>query len=100
MVIYNVTKKVEKAIEDARVKWMKEEHMDELVATGLFSGYRLCRLLEQDETDGITYSAQYFCNGMEQYRKYIDEYAQQMRDKGMIHFGGKFIAFRSVMQEV
>lgn len=100
MVIYNVTIKVEKAIEDTWLKWMKQEHMDELVATGLFTGYRLCKLLEQDETDGVTYSAQYFCNGIEEYRKYIDEYSLQMRDKGMSRFGGKFIAFRSVMQEV
>jgi hypothetical protein len=100
MVIYNVTIKVDKSVEAAWVKWMKEVHMDELVATGLFSGHRLCKLLEQDEADGVTYSAQYFCNTIDEYRKYIDEYSQQMRDKGMQLFGGKFIAFRSVMQEV
>jgi hypothetical protein len=98
MIIYNVTIKVESDVADAWVNWMKTEHMADVLGTGLFADCRLCRLLEQDEIDGITYVAQYFCDGMEQYNTYIDRYAQGMRDKGFKLFGGKFVAFRSVME--
>ncbi len=100
MIIYNVTIKLEHIIADEWVSWMKVEHMDDLVRTGMFTGYRLCRLLEQDEADGITYSAQYYCNSMEDYHNYIENFSGEMRDKALKRFAGKFIAFRSVMEEV
>lgn len=99
MIIYNVTIKVEAGAAGDWVKWMKEEHMPELMRTGLFVDSRLCRLLEQDETEGVTYVAQYFCDTMEHYNTYIAEHAQHMRDKGFASFGGKFTAFRTVMEE-
>ena len=72
--------------------------MPDLLNTGLFTESRLCRLLEQDETDGITYAAQYLCNGMEQYNNYIDNFAETMRGKAFKAYGGKFVAFRTVME--
>lgn len=98
MIIYNVTVKIEAEAADEWVKWMKEEHMPELMKTGLFTDSRLCRLLEQDETEGRTYTAQYFCNTIEDYNSYIDSHAQHMRDKGFARFGNRFIAFRTVME--
>jgi hypothetical protein len=98
MIIYNVTVKLEHDIATEWVQWMKEEHMPDLMNTGLFLDCRLCRLLEQDEVEGVTYVAQYFCESMEQYNKYISAYAQQMREKGFSRFGNKFIAFRTLME--
>jgi len=98
MIIYNVTIKVDAGAADAWLQWMKEEHMPDLMSTGLFTDCRLARLLEQDEVEGLTYVAQYFCQGMEEYNVYIDKYAESMRDKGFKRFGGKFIAFRTIME--
>ncbi len=100
MIIYNVTVKVQPGIADEWVRWMKEEHMPELQRTGLITDYRLCRLLEQDEADGRTYSAQYFCDSLEDYHDYINRHAPAMRDKAQKKFGDKFIAFRTVMEVV
>ena len=100
MIIYNVTIKVHPEITEAWLRWMKEEHMPDLQRTGLFTEYRLCRLLEQDESDGPTFSAQYFCDSLEDYQEYIRHHAEGMRQKGLKKFGDKFIAFRTVMQAV
>jgi len=98
MIIYNVTLKAEQDIADAWVQWMKTEHMPDLMDTGLFADCRLCRLLEQDETDGVTFVAQYFCDSMEQYNHYIDKYAEAMRGKFFKLFGSKVVAFRTLME--
>lgn len=98
MIIYNVTLKVESDVADSWLSWMKNEHIPDVMATGLFTDSRLCRLLDQDEADGLTFAAQYFCNGIEQYNEYIDKHATAMRDKAFLRFGGKFIAFRTVME--
>ena len=98
MIIYNVTVKVASTVAAEWVRWMLEEHMPDLLHTGLFIESRLCRLLEQDETEGLTYSAQYTCDSLEDYHEYIKTHAPLMREKGIRQFGDKFIAFRTVMQ--
>jgi len=100
MIIYNVTLKVENEITGDWVRWMKAEHMADLMGTGLFTDCRLSRLLEQDESDGVTYAAQYFCEGIDQYNIYIERYAAEMREKGNKLFGGKFVAFRTLMEVI
>lgn len=98
MIIYNVTLKVDIDIVDEWVKWMKEVHMPEVMATGLFVQNSLSRLLEQDGVEGITYVAQYYCNSIAEYNKYIADHSQLMRERGQKLFGGKFAAFRTVME--
>ena len=100
MIIYNVTIKIVPEIEAAWIAWMKEIHIPDLMQTGLFTGHRLCRLMEQTETDGITFSAQYFCHTIHEYETYIAQHAPNMRNKGFQKFGNQFIAFRTVMEEV
>jgi hypothetical protein len=100
MIIYNVTIKTEPEIATEWIAWMREEHIPDLMKTGLFTGYRLCHLLEQDEADGITFTVQYYCSSMEDYQTYIDEYAPTMREKAFARFGNRFMAFRTVMEEL
>ncbi len=100
MIIYNVTIKVDNEVASDWVRWMKTEHIADVLNTGLFTECRLSRLLEQDEADGVTYSAQYVCDTIEQYERYIAAHAEGMREKGRNLFGGKFVAFRSVMEVI
>ena len=100
MIIYNVTVKVEKEISENWVNWMQNEHIPDLLNTGLFNDYTLSMLLEQDESDGITYIVQYHCENMEKYNHYIEHYAPIMREKAFIKFGNKFIAFRTLMKRM
>lgn len=100
MIIYNVTTKVSLLIKDRWVEWMKQEHIPEIIATGLFHDYRMCRLLEQDDSDGPTYTAQYFTDTLENYYTYLQEYAPALRQKAFEMFGDQFVAFRTVMQVV
>ena len=98
MIIYNVTVKVDNDAAEAWVQWMQSTHMADLMSTGLFVDCRLCRLLEQDEAEGMTYTAQYFLESMDQYNQYIDNHAVVMRDKAFKLFGNKFAAFRTIME--
>ncbi len=100
MIIYNVTLKVDTDISDAWMEWMKATHMPALMGTGLFIDCRLCRLLEQDEADGLTFIAQYSCEEIGHYNRYIDEYAEGFRAESFKLFGSKFIAFRTLMEIV
>lgn len=98
MIIYNVTIKVTPDITGEYLQWLQEEHLPEMMQTGLFSSYRLCRLLESEDPEGATYVVQYHCDSMENYQSYVDEYSLRMRQKGLDKFGNKMVAFRTIME--
>ncbi len=100
MLIYNVTVKPDASIADAWLHWMQEDHMPALMATGCFTGHRLCRLLDIDESDGPTYAAQYFCASRAAYDRYLTHHAPAMRAAGIRQFGERFSAFRTLMEVV
>jgi hypothetical protein len=100
MIVYNITIKIEPAIEAEWINWQKLEHIPEVMATGFFTNYKFYRLLDQDEEDGITYIVQYFTPSIENYNKYIQQSAPLLRQKALDKWGNKFIAFRTIMQLV
>ncbi len=100
MIVYNVTSKPDWSIHDAWVKWMLEEHIPEVVATGYFTSGQLLKLLEIDEEDGPTYTAQYFAETKQQQEEYARQHAAALRQKVFDKWGNRIIAFRSIMEVV
>lgn len=98
MIIYNVTIKTDHSISEEYVSWLHHKHLKDMMDTGLFSSYRLCRLIEPADEEGVTFVIQYHCDSVENYQSYIDEHSMEMRRKGIEKFGDKFAAFRTVME--
>jgi len=99
MIIYNVTINVEDSVHFKWLEWMQKEHIPSMLSTGLFSGYRLCRLLDVED-EGSTYSVQYSCNSLEEYRAYKEKHAPKMQKESIDRFKDKFVAFRTLMEVV
>lgn len=100
MLIYNVTLKVDWQIHDKWLKWMRDEHIPEVLGTGCFMRNTFSRLLDIDDTEGPTYSSQYFAESRADYDRYIAQYAAHMRKNGIDKWGDRFIAFRTLMEIV
>ncbi len=99
MIIYNVTVKTEKSIAAEYLQWLKAEHLTDMMNTGLFSDYRVCRLMDENgDSDGETFVIQFHCDSIENYKSYIDEHSPAMRKKSQEKFGSQFVAFRTVME--
>jgi len=99
MIIYNVTVNVEDSIHDDWLAWMKSVHIPDVLKTGMFRECRLCKVLSDEDT-GATYSFQYLCDTMENYEKYRDEFAQDLRNQVIEKFGDKFVAFRTLLEVI
>lgn len=100
MIAYNITIKLLPEIEKEWVSWQRNEHIPEMLASGCFTDHKMYRLLEQDESDGLTYIIQLFAPSMEKYKEYIDTTSAALRKKSLEKWGNRFIAFRTVMQVV
>ncbi len=100
MVIYSVTIKIDLSVHDEWMRWMKEEHIAEVIATGKFVESRFHRVLAEDERDGITYNIQYYTPTMQDYFEYRDNFAMELQQKSLARFKDKFVAFRTLLKEV
>lgn len=101
MILYNVTVNIEPAIEKEWIRWMKEEHIPEVLKTGCFSSHRFLRLLnESPEAEGITFAIQYMAPGITSLNRYLEAFAPDIQRKHAERYANKFVAFRTFLEEV
>lgn len=85
---------------DEWVTWMKEIHIPDVMSTGMFLEYRMCRLLGMDEPDGITYAIQYYCQNIDTYNLYQNHFANKLQADHAARYRGRFVAFRTLLEVV
>jgi hypothetical protein len=100
MIVCNITTKVHASIDAAWLHWQQQEHIPEIMDTGFFTAFKLFRLLEQDDSDGNTYTVQYLANKAEHYDSYMVKHAALLRQKAFEKWGDKTISFRSVLEVI
>lgn len=100
MILYNITIKIDHDAHQEWLQWMKDIHIPDMMATGMFLEYRMCKLLGMDEEDGLTYAIQYFCTDMPTFEQYQKKFAPALQKEHADKFGGKFIAFRTLLEVI
>lgn len=99
MFIYNVTINIEDSVKEDWIKWMREKHIPDVLATGCFVSHRICKVLHvQDE--GVTYSVQYFFKAMEDLNRYQQRFAPGLQREHQARYGEKAVAFRTLLEVV
>ena len=98
MIVYNVTVKVDHSIHDEWLSYMKEGHIQDVLNTGLFTSCRMCKLLGQNEEDGVDYTLQYTCESMKNLHQYQVQFASKLQQEHINKFGDKALAFRTMME--
>jgi hypothetical protein len=99
MIVYNVTLNVDEDVAERWLHWMRTVHIPDVMATGMFLDNRICRVLGEEE-GGLTYAVQYTCADMATYERYKNEHAPRLQAETQKHFGGKFAAFRTLLEVV
>jgi len=100
MIVYNITIKVSWQIHEQWLVWMRQEHIPAVLATGQFDSCKFYRLLDQDETEGPTFVAQYITTSIDRYEQYIIQFSRLLQEEGRAKWGDRFIAFRTLMSLV
>lgn len=98
MIIYNVTVNIDADVHNEWLAWMKESHIPDVLASGLFLEARMSKMLIEEEGGGITYSIQYTLESMEKMNEYEEKFAPRLREEHTQKYNGKFGAFRTLME--
>lgn len=100
MYLYNVTVGIDKEVEQEWVTWMKKEHIPDVLSSGMFVGNKMYKVLHDNEDGTVSYSIQYFAESLDPVVKYLEEFAPVMIEKHKQKFGGRHVAFRTLLEEV
>lgn len=96
--IYNVTVVVNPLVEERWLKWMRKEHIPNVMDTGLFSSFLFTQVFPEQEQDHPSYSIQYRAADLESIKLYMQMYADELRAKSAKAWGEHALAFRTVLE--
>lgn len=99
MLLYNVTLIIEEVSAAAWLQWMQEEHIPEVMATGLFVSNRLLKVIDSPN-EGVTYCSQYVVQTIEDYETYQLKHADALSVELNNRFKDKYVSFTTVMEYV
>ncbi|WP_375584942.1 DUF4286 family protein [Cyclobacterium xiamenense] len=100
MILYTITINIDSEREAEFVEWMKYEYLPRVMQTGLFFEKRFFRLLQEDNGDGVNFSAQFFAESMEELEFYQQRYSGVIGEALKEKFGSQYVSFRSVLESV
>jgi len=98
-ILYNVTISVEPLIYAAWLDFMRKIHIPKIFSTGCFSGYKICRMLDE-KAESNTVAIQYFADSIDEFEKYQREFAPKLQKEYLAEFGETAPAFRTVLQAI
>ena len=98
-ILYNVTVSLEASIFPEWLAFMREDHIPKIFATGCFSGYKICRIIDES-TETYSVAAQYFAVDEERFRIYTARFSPALQKEYVARFGSSAPAFRTVLHAV
>jgi hypothetical protein len=100
MLLYNVTFGVDKQIEEEWIVWMKSNYIPDIMKTGLFSDYKMYKVLTHDDETSVSYSVQCFSEGIEKVLKYLNDFAPALVEAHRLRFKDQHVAFNTLLEEI
>ena len=99
MIIYNVTVSVEESITSDWLKWMKTEHIPEVLACGIFSKSQINRVISQADSNN-TFAIAYNCQNLKDLHEYQVNFSGKLQQKHIERYGDKAVTFRTIMEVI
>ena len=100
MLIYNITLKIEWAIQPQWLAWMKNVYIKTIMESGCFERHQLVRLLEIEEDEGPTYALQLYAASHEKYNWYIENFSPENEALVYETWKGDVLSFSTLMEVV
>jgi hypothetical protein len=100
MIIYNITSLVETSVVPEWLAWVINQHIPAIMSSGYFQRYQLVKVLDVDETQGLTYAVQFYAADRDAYDLFSLVHAPALEKASQELWGEKCLSFRSLMEVV
>jgi len=101
MIVYNVTLSIHPEIEIEVIEWLKEEHIPEVLATGLFIEHKIFKVLETPRAlTHNSFAIQYLLESWDKLDEYNEKHAPALKAKTQEKFGENVLAFRTFLEKI
>ena len=100
MILYNTTYSVASEVADDWLHWMKRFYLPTAMDTELPASHKVLRLLTELDNGGTTYSVQLDFTSMAAYTQFLKLHADALRQRVQHRFGGQFVSFDTLLEEV
>lgn len=97
MILYNVTTKIDKDKAKGWLTWMREIYIPDVMKTGLFVDYKICRLLGTNDPTDETFAVQYFLEDINKFNTYQEKHAVTFHQEAMKKYGNHAVFIPSLM---
>ncbi|TLU98724.1 DUF4286 family protein [Dyadobacter luticola] len=99
MIIYNITVNISYDAEKDWLHYMKQIHIPAILETGIPNECKLLRLLTEIDNEGSTYTTQFSFLTMEDFLAYQTGYQADFQERHHELFNGKYVSFRTLLEE-
>ena len=101
MVIYSVSVRIKKDVEEEWLRWMKENHIPAVLSTKYFKNCEMYKVLIPEAEESVAmYKMNYFGDTVENYLDYQKYDAAKLQAAHNTKYQGKFTASREVMENI
>ena len=101
MIIYSITTSVKNEYITEWLKWMKEEHIPNIMRTGYFENFKIYEVrVPTTNSEETTYIINYECESFEKYKEYADTEAARLRAAYAAKYSGIAKTARTVMESL
>lgn len=98
MYLYSITINIDDDVKAIWLQWLKDVFIDELFKTNLFVKKNILEMINEEKSDGTTYSLQLFMNSIEDYNQYEEQFCYNHQVLMHTKFQGKFVEFRTLLK--
>lgn len=100
MLLYNITFGIDRDIETLWLEWIREKHIPDVMATGLFESFRMFKVLHDEDENTVSYSIQYYALTIHHVNQYLDIFAPRIVEEHRKRFVNKHVVFQTLLEEV
>lgn len=100
MYLFNETVGIDAGVEQEWLTWAKTLYAPAVMNTGLFTGYKIFKVLHESEDGSISYSLQFFAPTLDNVVQFLEVFAPPLVERQRQLFSHKHVAFRTLLEEV
>jgi hypothetical protein len=100
MLLYNVTFHVALEVVEPFRNYLEKKHLPEIQESKAIIDYKLLRLLQQDETEAVTFALQYFLHDAGTYHHHISVMDVSLKTDLSERFGENVLYFCTLMETI